>query len=124
LKESTERGWLNDHAIQMSIDSPQFLERLDEARERKWKQGRYHDFEKRLARKFREDIDYQNGSTIKQIQFIGACTVDSIYGYKIVQETKLSFGRTWEEGLSGDLVFQVRHAKTGQLINKVFITYN
>jgi hypothetical protein len=23
---------------------------------------------------------------------------DSIYGYKIVQETKLSFGRTWARG--------------------------
>jgi 23S rRNA G2069 N7-methylase RlmK/C1962 C5-methylase RlmI len=87
LKESTVRGWLNDHNIQTSIASPQFFERLDEARESKRKQGRYHDFETRLARKLREDIDYQNGYTIKQIQFIGACTADSIYGYTIVQET-------------------------------------
>jgi hypothetical protein len=82
----------------MSIASPQFFERLVEARERKRKQGRYHEFEKLLARKLRENIDYQNGYTIKQIQFMGACTADSIYGYKIVQETKLSFGRTWARG--------------------------
>jgi hypothetical protein len=98
LKESTVRGWLNDHNIQISIASPQFFERLDEARERKRKQGRYHDFEKRLASRLREDIDYQNGYTIKKIQFVGACTASSIYGYEIVQETKLSFGRTWARG--------------------------
>jgi hypothetical protein len=39
------------------IASPRFFERLDEASERKQKHGRYHDFEKRLARKLLEDID-------------------------------------------------------------------
>jgi hypothetical protein len=74
LKDSTVRGWLNNKNIQMSIASPQFKERLDEARESRRKQGRYHDFETRLATKLRDDKDYQNGYTIKQIQCVGACT--------------------------------------------------
>jgi hypothetical protein len=94
LKESTVRGWLKDDAVQMSIASPQLFERLDEARESKRKKRRYHHFETRLARKLREDINYQNGYTIKEIQFVGACMADSINGYKIVQETQLIFGRT------------------------------
>jgi 23S rRNA G2069 N7-methylase RlmK/C1962 C5-methylase RlmI len=86
LKESTVRGWLKDDAVQMSIDSPQFFERFDKARESKRKQGRYHHSETRLVRKLRGDIDYQNGYTIKQIQFLGAFMAGS---------TQLSFGRTW-----------------------------
>jgi hypothetical protein len=44
LKDSTLKGWLNNKNIQMSIASPQFKERLYEARKSKRKQGRYHDF--------------------------------------------------------------------------------
>jgi hypothetical protein len=98
LKDSTVRGWLNNKNIEMSIASPQFKEILDEARESKRKQGRYHEFETLLARKLRDDKDYQNGYTIKQIQCVGACTAESIYGYKILQETQLSFVRTWARG--------------------------
>jgi hypothetical protein len=98
LKDSMVRGWLNNKNIEMSIASPQFKERLDEARESKRKQGRYHDFETRLARKSRDDKDYQNGYTIKQIQCVGACTAESIYGYIFLQEKQLSFGRTWARG--------------------------
>jgi outer membrane translocation and assembly module TamA len=94
LKDSTVRGWLNNKNKQMSIASPQFKERLDEARESKREQGRYHYFETRLTRKFQDGKDYQNGYTIKQIQCVGACTAESINGYKIVQETRLSFGCT------------------------------
>jgi hypothetical protein len=95
---STVRGWLKDNDVQMSFYSPQLFERLDEARESKRKQGRFHHFETRVASKLRGYIDYQNGYTIKQIQFVGACMAESIYGYKIVQETQLSFGRTWARG--------------------------
>jgi hypothetical protein len=65
LKESTVRGWLKDNNVQMSISSPQFFDRLDEARKSKRKQGRYHHFETGLARKLQQDIDYQKGYTIK-----------------------------------------------------------
>jgi hypothetical protein len=95
LKESTVRGWLKDNDAQMSIASPQVFETLDEAHESKRKQGIYHHLKILSARKLRGDIDYQNWYTIKKIQFVGACMADSIYGYKIVQETQLSFGRTW-----------------------------
>jgi hypothetical protein len=98
LKESTARGWLKYDDVKMSISSPQFFERLADAHESKRKQGRYHHLETRLERKLRRDIDYQTGYTIKQIQFVGACMADSIYGYKIVQETELSFCRTWARG--------------------------
>jgi hypothetical protein len=57
LKESTVIGWLKDDNLQFSISSPQFFDRLPEARERKRKQGRYHHFEKRLARKLQQDKD-------------------------------------------------------------------
>jgi hypothetical protein len=87
LKESTVRGWSKDDDVQMSISSPQFFERLADARESKRKQGRYCHFKTHLARKLRRDIDYQKGYTIKQIQSVGACMADSIYGHKIVQET-------------------------------------
>jgi hypothetical protein len=88
-------GWLKDDNVQFSISSPHLFDILAEARERKQKQGRYHHFETHLARKLQQDIDYKKGYTIKQIQCVGACMADLIYGYKIVQETKLSFGRTW-----------------------------
>jgi hypothetical protein len=66
LKESTVRGWLKDDNVLFSISSPQFIDRLDEALEIKRKQGRYHHFETRLARRLQQDIDYKKGYTIKQ----------------------------------------------------------
>jgi hypothetical protein len=51
LKESTVRGCLKDDDVQMSISSPRFFERFSEALESERKQGKYHHFETRLARK-------------------------------------------------------------------------
>jgi hypothetical protein len=88
LKESTVRGWLKYDNVQNRISSPQFFDRLAKACERKRKQGRYHHLETLLTRRLRQDIDYKNVYTIKQIQFVGVCMADSIYGYEIVQEKK------------------------------------
>jgi hypothetical protein len=57
LKESTVRGWLKDNKVQITISFPQFFDILAEARESKRKQGRYHHFETRLARKLQQHID-------------------------------------------------------------------